>query len=53
MSGLAAVFDHPLLRNPRADLIVTPHVAWRTQVAMNRLVTQLAEGIEEHYAQVA
>ncbi|BFG80105.1 D-2-hydroxyacid dehydrogenase [Paraburkholderia terrae] len=45
--------DHPLLRNPRADLIVTPHVAWRTQVAMNRLVTQLAEGIEEHYAQVA
>jgi glycerate dehydrogenase len=32
---------------------VTPHVAWRTQVAMNRLVTQLAEGIEEHYAQVA
>ena len=44
--------DHPLLRNPRADLIVTPHVAWRTQVAMSRLVTQLAAGIEEHYAQV-
>jgi glycerate dehydrogenase len=41
--------DHPLLSSPRADLIVTPHVAWRTQVAMTRLVTQLAEGIERHY----
>ncbi len=43
--------NHPLLSNPRTDLIVTPHVAWRTQVAMTRLVTQLAQGIEQHYAQ--
>jgi len=43
--------DHPLLSRARTDLIVTPHVAWRTQVAMTRLVTQLARGIEEHYAQ--
>ncbi|SAL87873.1 glycerate dehydrogenase [Caballeronia choica] len=45
--------DHPLLRNRRADLIVTPHVAWRTKVAMTRLVTQLAEGIEGHYVPAA
>ncbi|SAK88379.1 glycerate dehydrogenase [Caballeronia catudaia] len=42
--------DHPLLTSARTDLIVTPHVAWRTQVAMQRLVTQLAQGIEQHYA---
>ncbi|MEX3633984.1 D-2-hydroxyacid dehydrogenase [Paraburkholderia sp. BR14320] len=41
---------HPLLTSARTDLIVTPHVAWRTQVAMQRLVTQLAHGIEQHYA---
>ncbi|MFM0514495.1 D-2-hydroxyacid dehydrogenase [Paraburkholderia sp. RL17-373-BIF-A] len=45
--------DHPLLRTNRADLIVTPHVAWRTQVAMTRLVTQLADGIERHYVPAA
>jgi glycerate dehydrogenase len=45
--------DHPLLLKPRADLIVTPHVAWRTQVAMSRLVKQLAEGIQKHYSQAA
>src|SRR5690348_9592696 len=32
---------YPLLTSARTDLIVTPHVAWRTQVAMQRLVTQL------------
>ncbi len=42
--------DHPLLSRARTDLIVTPHIAWRTQVAMKRLVTQLAQGIEQHYA---
>ncbi|OLL29203.1 glycerate dehydrogenase [Burkholderia sp. SRS-W-2-2016] len=44
---------HPLLCNPRADLIVTPHVAWRTDVAMTRLLTQLEQGIEQHFARGA
>jgi glycerate dehydrogenase len=45
--------NHPLLRTARADLLVTPHVAWRTDVAMTRLVKQLTDGIEAHYAHAA
>ncbi|SDR62113.1 glycerate dehydrogenase [Paraburkholderia tuberum] len=45
--------DHPLLRSQRTDLIVTSHVAWRTRVAMNRLVLQLVDGIEKHYGLAA
>lgn len=42
--------DYPLLRSPRTDLIVTSHVAWRTKVAMQRLIDLLASGIEKHFA---
>lgn len=40
--------DHPLLTRRRCNLIVTPHVAWRTQLSMQRLARQLIEGIARH-----
>lgn len=40
--------DHPLLIKRRCNLIVTPHVAWRTQLSMQRLASQLIDGIERH-----
>lgn len=40
--------DHPLLAKRRSNLIVTPHIAWRTPLAMERLARQLVEGIESH-----
>lgn len=42
--------DHPLLARRRGNLIVTPHVAWRTPLAMQRLARQLVERIERHLA---
>ena len=40
--------DHPLLARPRSNLIVTPHVAWRTPLAMQRLARQLIDIIHSH-----
>ena len=40
--------DHALLTKRRGNLIVTPHVAWRTQLSMQRLAGQLIENIERH-----
>jgi glycerate dehydrogenase len=37
--------DHPLLNNTVPNLIVTPHVAWASRQAMQRLVVQLAENL--------
>jgi glycerate dehydrogenase len=37
--------DHPLLNNTVPNLIVTPHVAWASRQAMQRLVLQLAENL--------
>ena len=34
--------DHPLLRHPRPNLIITPHVAWASRAARQRLLEQLA-----------
>lgn len=42
--------SHPLLARRRHNLIVTPHVAWRTPLAMQRLASQLIAGIERHLA---
>lgn len=39
---------HPLLAKRRHNLIVTPHIAWRTPLAMERLARQLVDGIERH-----
>lgn len=39
---------HPLLARRRYNLIVTPHIAWRTPLAMKRLAQQLIDGIERH-----
>lgn len=41
---------HPLLAKRRRNLIVTPHVAWRTPLATQRLARQLVERIERHLA---
>ena len=43
--------DQPLLRAPRPDLIVTPHIAWRTPTAMARLARHVVAAIDEHYRQ--
>lgn len=39
---------HPLLSKRRNNLIVTPHIAWRTPTAMRRLAQQLVDGIARH-----
>ncbi len=39
---------HPLLSRRRNNLIVTPHIAWRTPTAMRRLAQQLVDGIARH-----
>lgn len=37
---------HPLLASTVPNLIITPHVAWASQQAMQRLVGQLAENLQ-------
>lgn len=37
---------HPLLASTVPNLIITPHVAWASQQAMQRLVRQLAENLQ-------
>lgn len=38
--------DHPLLHPAIPHLIITPHVAWASRQAMQRLVAQLAENLQ-------
>lgn len=38
--------SHPLLSNTIPNLIVTPHVAWASRQAMQRLVGQLSENLQ-------
>lgn len=41
---------HPLLHNTVPNLIITPHVAWASRQAMQRLVMQLAENLQAFLA---
>ncbi|MFN2309640.1 MAG: 2-hydroxyacid dehydrogenase [Gammaproteobacteria bacterium] len=41
---------NPLLLNERPNLIVTPHIAWASREARQRLVDQLAENIRAYLA---
>ncbi len=43
--------DHPLLQSAIPNLIITPHVAWASRQAMQRLVAQLAENLQAFLAQ--
>lgn len=43
--------DHPLLSNTLPNLIITPHVAWASRQAMQRLVVQLSENLQAFLAQ--
>ncbi|MBU0911427.1 MAG: D-2-hydroxyacid dehydrogenase [Gammaproteobacteria bacterium] len=43
--------DHPLLNNTLPNLIITPHVAWASRQAMQRLVVQLSENLRAFLAQ--
>jgi glycerate dehydrogenase len=43
--------DHPLLQTTLPNLIITPHVAWASRQAMQRLVAQLAENLQAFLAQ--
>ena len=37
--------DHPLLRNQRSDLIITPHIAWASRQARQKLIEGIAANI--------
>lgn len=43
--------DHPLLCQTLPNLIITPHVAWASRQAMQRLVMQLSENLQAFLAQ--
>ena len=38
--------QHPLLQRDLPNLLITPHVAWASRQAMQRLVVQLAENLQ-------
>jgi len=42
--------DHPLLRSSRPNLLVTPHVAWASDQAMQTLADQVIDNIEAYAA---
>lgn len=42
--------DHPLLDPALPNLIITPHVAWASRQAMQRLVQQLSENLQAFLA---
>lgn len=42
--------SHPLLATDIPNLLLTPHVAWASEVAQQRLATRLVELIAEHVA---
>lgn len=42
--------DHPLLADPPPNLIVTPHVAWASRAARQRLLDQLANVVRHWQA---
>ena len=43
--------DHPLLDPVLPNLIITPHVAWASRQAMQRLVLQLSENLQAFISQ--
>jgi glycerate dehydrogenase len=45
--------DNPLLKQPIPNLIVTPHIAWASRQARQRLLEQLAENITAFIAGTA
>ncbi len=42
--------DHPLLQTTLDNLIVTPHIAWASRAARQRLINQLAENVAGYLA---
>ncbi|MFN6969424.1 MAG: D-2-hydroxyacid dehydrogenase [Rheinheimera sp.] len=42
--------DHPLLQPDVPHLLISPHVGWASQQAMQQLVTQTAENIQSFFA---
>lgn len=42
--------DHPLLNGALPNLLITPHVAWASRQAMQRLVVQLSENLQAFLA---
>jgi len=50
LSSEPPVANHPLLRSDLPNLIITPHVAWASRQAMQRLVLQLAENLQAFLA---
>jgi glycerate dehydrogenase len=43
--------DHPLLHSDLPNLLITPHVAWASRQAIQRLVVQLSENLRAFMAQ--
>lgn len=43
--------DHPLLDSALPNLLITPHVAWASRQAIQRLVVQLSENLRAFIAQ--
>ncbi len=40
--------DHPLLQHPRANLLITPHIAWAARSARQNIIRLTAENIRDH-----
>ena len=43
--------DHPLLNSDLPNLLITPHVAWASRQAIQRLVVQLSENLQAFISQ--
>ena len=50
LSAEPPAVDHPLLDSALPNLIITPHVAWASRQAMQRLVLQLSENLQAFLA---
>jgi len=40
--------DHPLLTSPRKNLLITPHIAWASRTARQRLIDEVASNIQAY-----
>jgi len=40
--------DHPLLTPPRTNLLITPHIAWSSRTARQRLIDEVASNIRAY-----
>ena len=40
--------DHPLLTSPRRNLLITPHIAWASRTARQRLIDEVASNIQAY-----